>query len=53
MNGKFGKDLEKSSYGLNEVLFCHFPEGTEENHERSQSGQLKSQLRFKPSIFRI
>jgi hypothetical protein len=45
------KDLEGSRYGLIVVIYWHLPGGTEVNHEKLQSAELKSQLRFKLNVF--
>jgi hypothetical protein len=37
-----GQDLEQNSHGLCEVLSWDLPGGTDENHEKPQSGQLVS-----------
>jgi hypothetical protein len=36
-----------------EVLSQHLPEGTEEDHEKPQLGQLVSRLRFEPRASQI
>jgi hypothetical protein len=45
------KDLARSRHGLTVVIFWHLPGGTEQNHEKLQSGELEPQPRFKPSVF--
>jgi hypothetical protein len=51
MFSELEKGLETSRHGLIVVISWHLPGGTEENHEKLQSGELESQPRFKPSVF--
>jgi hypothetical protein len=44
-----GKNLEGSGSGIIEVLTQHFSSWAEENHEKPQSGQPVSRLRFEPN----
>jgi hypothetical protein len=47
------KNLEKSDSGQVEVPFRHIPGGTENNHEKPQSGQPTSQQKLEPCTLKI
>jgi hypothetical protein len=45
-----GKNLDRSDRGITEVLSQHLPGGTEEHHEKPESGQTVFRPKFEPSL---